>query len=364
MTSLYEIFGHSDINVIDDYSGEKKIHQLSNVKMKIKVHDEYGFICFVAIQDDKILNICNKHIYYFPEVVKSLSGHKYLLGLHDLYISLKEEPIIEVIDEDVFQFFDYESVSGTGHSFDLMMYLMYIYKINGLTCKLLIPKSSNVHYKRLCMLLKEYFDLEFLEVEYNKAYSFKSYRCVRTYINTLFNEVKEFIDNTLIIPIIKKYDALNIPSSECVARIKIGLESTMNPVDASFCLTESFTNLCKENKVCFLDTTLPEDLKIYYINKASKIIVCWGSIFYVYIDYYLISTKNKYISVIYHKNSMAERKFITFLDNSIYKQTILEYSPILDQVYNTLRFKGEVIDNLTSLDEYVNQTNIFKYLNN
>ena len=249
MSSLYDVFERADINVIDDYSGPGKIHKIENVKMKVKAHDEYGFISFLAVQNDKILNICNKHMYYFPEIVKSLSGHKYLLELHDVYVNLKEEPVIETIDEDVFQFFDYESVSGTGHSFDLMMYLMYIYKVNGLTSKLLIPKSSNIHFIKTCILLKEYFGVEFLEIENNKVYHFRSYICARTYLNVFFHDVKNFVNNTLITSIIKKYDALNIPMFESVARLKTGLESTANPSDTSFQLTERFLSYCKKNRI-------------------------------------------------------------------------------------------------------------------
>jgi hypothetical protein len=350
MSLSYDVFDRSDIHVIDDYSGPEKIHRIENIKMKLKVHDEYGFISFLALQDNKIINICNKHMYYFPEVVKSLSGHKYLLELHDLYINLKEEPIIETIDKCVFQFFDYESVTGTGHSFDLMMYLLYIYKANGLTCKLLIPNSSNIHFRKTCMLLKEYCGVEFLEIENNKVYHFTSYICARTYLNILFNDVKKFVNNTLITPIIKKYDALNIPTFDSVARIKSGLAYTTNLSDTSFHLTEQFLSYCEKNRIYIIDTDLPEDLKIYYINKASNITVCWGSIFYIYIDYYLMSTENKYIKVLYHKNIMSERKFLLSLGNSTYMQTMLKYSPVSNQVYNTLTFKGDIVEDLTSLD--------------
>jgi hypothetical protein len=143
---------------------------------------------------------------------------------------------------------------------------------------------------------------------------------------------------------------MNIPTSEYVARIKSSTASTTRSSDTTFKLTDSFFSYCQKNKVCILDTDLPEDLKIYYLNKASKIIVCWGSIFYIYIDYYLMSTENKYIKVLYHKNIMSERKFLLSLGNSTYMQTMLGDSPVFNQVYTTLRFKGDIVEDLTSLD--------------
>ena len=102
-----------------------------------------------------------------------------------------------------------------------------------------------------------------------------------------------------------------------------------------------------------------EELKIFLLNKAKKIRVAWGSIYFIYINYYLHDTNNKVISVIFHKNILPECDQIAN-ENKICSQNVnyIRHLQIKNNVYDNWKFEGEIISNITSIDEYILQTKI------
>ena len=110
-----------------------------------------------------------------------------------------------------------------------------------------------------------------------------------------------------------------------------------------------------------------EELKIYLLNKAKIIIINWGSTYYININYYLYDTKDKFISIIFHKNILPEMDQVSCKNEIIFQNTnyikFLNvdksiHENVKNSVYNNWNFKGEIIDNIINIDEYILRTNI------
>jgi len=68
------------------------------------------------------------------------------------------------------------------------------------------------------------------------------------------------------------------------------------------------------------------------------------------IMYYVKSVDEKYINVLFHRNSMLERVYLRNEANG-YCMNIDTAPNFLDQLYCTFRFKGKVYDNLDTLED-------------
>jgi hypothetical protein len=359
MVSIYERFSKDLIHVNDDYTSHPAIHTLKNLLFQVDESNENDFLTPVGIQGNKIQSILNKQFHYVPERMGASSGVEYSKHLFDTYKTLSSclENSVETVKEPVFYFMDFESVNGTVHSYDLLFYLLYIYKTSGLQCRLVIPNSCNLYFKKTIELIKDYYTVEFLEIKYGKPYLFECLYCIRSYMNTFFLEVKEFVNTTLIDPILEKYKRKEY--SNTVGKVKVLPKGSIRSLNAVFPYSSEFSEACIQQNIFLFDDTTPEDLKIYYMNNAENVIVCWGSIFYIYIDYYLKSTKDKFISVLFHKAMMPEKNCLVYHNGSFYQQ-MNQGERGIQQVYNTLRFQGEIIDNIDSLSQYIHRSLLFK----
>lgn len=357
MVSIYTAFPRKAIEVNDNYSGEILPQCLNNVRFRVEKSSENNFITSVGVCNGKAQSITNKQLHYVPEIIGGVSGHYYGKELYATY-----QNILETSDENtiaistpVFYFMDFESVQGTGHSHDLSFYLLYYYKKYNLSYPLLIPNTTQHYMNTLYKLLEDYYGVTFIRVDYNQTYQIDSLYCLRSYLNVFLKDVKEFINTTLIDPILEKFK--DEPSHTLIGKIKINKSKIAHTVNLPtvFEETQMFSDFCESKQIFLFDDNLSEELKIYYLNKADYLLLGWGSIYYIYLDYYLRSTENKFISVLFHKNYMPERRFL-IQDNSIYGYRQCTVDNNIDNVYNMIKFKGEVIDNLESLDDYVNQT--------
>lgn len=361
MVSIYEGFVKELIHVNDDYSGDIKIHCIENCLFHVSVSSELHFLTNVATVDGKIQSISNKQFYYLPEKLNASCGRLYLEDLKQSYLTILETPknTIPHIPTPLFYFMDYESVNGTVHSYDILFYLMYVYKKSGLTCPLLIPKSTNVYFQNAKAMFEKYYDVCFYEIEMNQVYSFSKIFFVRTYLNTFFIEVKSFINETLIDPILEAHK--DVPFYDTVARVKMKPKEQVFTIQSVFEESDIFSSFCKEHSIFLMPEDLSEELKIYYINKAKYSIITWGSIFYIFIDYYRKSTEDLYVSVIFHKHMMSQRCFIQTFPQ-YHRQIMYLCDQSVAQVYNTLHFRGEIIEDLDSLDAFVQITSLKEFL--
>jgi hypothetical protein len=362
MNEIFNYIDYNDIIHIDNYNNPLLLFKLNNIKFRSFNSQYLNFQVQLGINsENKIISITNKQFSFLIQKLNHFLGHEYANELKKNYEVLKSEEKtsdILIVEENVFQFFDYESVSGTGHSYDLMFYLLCIYKINNLTAKLMVMESDNKYYNNLLNLIKTYFNVEYFYIKPNKTYLFKNFTCVRTYQNILFDYVKKFINNHLIEPIMNKYEKLNEPYYDDIIRIKYENKNNINRTQMSFKKTDLFKDFCKNKNIFDLnDIDDNEELKIYLLNKAKIIRINWGSAYYININYYLKNTDNKTLSIIFHSNIMSERNFLN-QQNDLFMQNLpLEYCDnILNNYYNDFNFKGEIIDNITDIDNYVLRT--------
>lgn len=354
MTQVFQYIPVHDVNYVDSYEGPVRLHTFSNMRFRTQLASQHSFQIPLGIHNSKIINITNKQLSFLIQQTNHHIYDNYSAELLGVYNNLRANPNEDIqIDEPVFYFFDYESVSGTVHSYDCMFYLLYMYCNWKFNCRLLVVKSNNVYYNTTLALIKKYFNVDFLYIEPNKNYNFKEFHCIRNYVNVLFHEVKNFVNERLIDPVMKKFEGKEYYKNVC--KIKYG-----NPNDAhsgyNFSRTEKFNTLCKTYDVYDISNIEDEEYKIYLLNKAENIIVSWGSIYYINIVYYLRNHQDHFISVLFHKNLMAER---SFLQNG-YQNIGHHCGKCTNQVYTSLHINCEIIDNMTSLDQFVDQTLKFR----
>jgi hypothetical protein len=223
-----------------------------------------------------------------------------------------------------------------------------------MSCKLLVVKNNNKYYNNLLNLISKYYNIEFLYIDLNTNYKFKSFYCTRTYQNIFFNEVKEFINDTLISKIIDKYNSYPFFSTVC--KLKLNNPNNMNRCNDSFLLTDEYTDYLQKNNICDLNTIEDEEYKIYLLNKASNIIVNCSSSYYINICYYLKDYSTKYITVVFHINSSLDLWTLNCNNDKIYQTMLSHYcGNYMNQVYNNISFNGKII-------KYVNSMNDLLYM--
>ena len=359
MSQIYNFISREKILDVHNYSSKSEIKKFENVRFRIQNSMYLNFYTPIGIYNKQIISITNRQFSFLPAVLGHFLGDKYAVNLQDTYNNLISNSADDIIINDhVLQFMDYDSISSTGHSYDLMFYILFMYKQYSLPLKLLVVKSDNKYYNGTLELIRKYFDIEYIYIETDRNYSIENLYCCQTYQNVFFNEVKQFINDNLIIPIINKYDMLNSKSYTTVYKIKKYDINNTERLQMSYLYTLKFKEICDQND--WYDINLiDEEYKIYLLNKASNIIVTWGSAFYINIDYYLMSTENKFISLLFHDNVSCERGFIISIDN-YYKHHLPESATsymFRNQVYTTFKFNGEII--VTScLDEWANTTKL------
>jgi hypothetical protein len=357
MSEIFSYISPNDILVVDDYSiSENIVHTFTDVSFRIEICPNFlNFHSPIAIVNNKIINISNKQLSFLVYKYIHFVGHQLASQMVSTYTNLKniDEPI-EIIEEHVFQFVDYESINGTSHSYDLMFYLLYIYKKYNLTSKLIVVHSNNKYYNHILKLIKDNYNIEYIYLNTNKNYIFKNYSCVRTYQNILFNEVKQFINDTLITTILDKYQNMEYYTS--LIKLKINNTNNINRCNDSFDYTDKYRQYIINNNIYDLNTLDNEEHKIYLLNKATNIIISCTSGYYINICYYIVDYSNKNISVVFHTNNSFDLWMFQVQNNMIRQRMPSHFcAGIIDQVYNSIEFKGRIISNMSMINDIIQQ---------
>ena len=352
MSPIYGYIPADSILTIHDYSGPNKVHTFHDVKFRTDISSFHSFYTPLGIVNSKIISITNKQLSFLPMKMGHFLGVEYAKSLQSTYTTLISDTNPILIEEPVFQFFDYESVCGSVHSYDLMFYLLYIYKKVNLDCKLLVVNSNNVYYNTTLDLIKKHYAVEFYYIDPEKTYTFKEFSCVQSYQNIFFHEVKAFINDTLLTPIIQNYELNNAIYYNNVYKIKIKNPNAIDISKSSHDITDTVTTYFQENNYMNLDL-VDEEYRIYLLNKADKIVLTWGSIYYINLIYYITDLSNKQFTLIFHPNILGERGFIDVQGTKITHQMPLWASGnFRNQVYNdTIRFNGTIhaMDTITHI---------------
>ena len=357
MNDIFSYISQNNVLVVDDYSNDEDIiHNFNNVCFRIELCPNFlNFHSPIATVNNKIINISNKQFSFLVYKYKHFVGAQLANQIVSTYNNLKNEnDLVEVIDDPVFQFVDYESISGTGHSYDLMFYLLYIYKKYNMISKLLVVQSNNKYYNDTLKLIKDNYDIEYIYVSTNKNYMFKTYSCVRTYQNILFNEVKQFINNTLVNKILDKYQ--NIQYYTSLIKLKTNNSININRCGDSFDITDEYKQYIINNNIYDLNILDNEEYKIYLLNKATDIIVSCSSAYYINICYYVTNYINKNINVVFHSNNSPDLWTFNIQGELILQQMRSDCcAGITNQAYNSILFKGKIISNVHSINDILSQ---------
>lgn len=354
MSEIHSYISPHNILVVDTYSNEEPlIHSFQDVSFRIEMCDNfYNFHSPMATVDNKIINISNKQLSFLLYKYHHFVGDELAIKMKNTYDNLQSNTV-EYINEEVFQFIDYESISGTGHAYDLMFYLLYMYKKNNVTCKLLVVNSPNKYYNILLKIISKYYNVEYIHVDLNTNYKFKTFYCTRTYQNILFNEVKDFINNTLIDKIIENYSIYNFYSY--VSKLKYTNQNNINRCNDSFLLTDTYNCFLKKNNILDLNFIDDEEYKIYLLNKATNIIVSCSSSYYINICYYIKDYDNKHINVVFHSKNSCDLWTLSNINNKIHQHMPYIFTgDINNHMYNNISYNGSIISNINTIDEIIN----------
>lgn len=358
MSQIFNYINYDSINHTDNYNNAPSTYTFSNVMFRTHISSHSKFFTPIGIHNNKIISLTNKQLSFLVQKYHHFLGHEYAIELKNTFDKINSSTIDDIltVNDEVFQFFDYESINGTSHSYDLMFYLLYYYKSNNLTSKLLVVESNNKYYNSTLELIKKYFDVEYIYIRPDKTYLFKKFSCTRSYQNIFFSDVKNFINEKLIHPIVNKYTNINEKYYDNVIKIKYKTSNVIDRLDSSYEKTPLFNKFCSEKNVFDLnDIDDNEELKIFLLNKAKKIIITWGSSYYININYYLYNTQNKFISVIYHNNIMPETSLLSKINSSTFSQNMPGHycANITNQVYNNWSFEGEKFENISNIDRFI-----------
>lgn len=360
MSRVFSFIPREDVQFVDTYSDPARLHIFKDIRFRTGVASLYNFHTPIGIHDSKIINITNKQLSFQINQYKHHIGDWYSQELANTYNVLRtsnKSNDVRITDP-MFYFFDYECVNGWSHSFDCMFYLLYMYSGWKFNCKLLVVKSDNVHYNNTLALIKNLFSVEYMYIEPNVNYVFSEFYCVRNYLNVLFHEVKDFVNKRVVQPILAKYEGH--PYFDTICKIKYKTNGNLNRLDTSLDKSDVFTSACEKRSIVDISNLENEELKIYLLNKATNIIVCWGSAYYININYYVQDVSTKFVSVLFHKNIMGERNFLTVENGTISQNLIGQSGEYVDQVYNTFRCNGEVIDSIDNLEDYTSRSVLLK----
>mgnify|MGYP006267788465 CR=1 FL=1 len=339
-----------DIHNVDDYNSPPRIHEFTDVLFRTGISTFHNFITPICVHDGKILSVSNKIYSFLPKKMGHNIDQSYM---NELQITKNEinATNVEVISEPIFYFLDYEAVNGTGHSYDIMCYLLYHYKKNNLNCNLLVMNSDNVYYNKTLDLLKTWTGLTFTYVDFNKNYLIKNFKCIQTYQNILFPEVKEFLNENIIKPIISKYESLNFPFYKNICKVKYNNKDQINKGSAP---SDAFKKFLNDYHIKDIEDC-SEEYKIYLLNKADNVIVSWGSTYYINCNYYMLNN-DKYICVLFYKHYAPERQFLGSDGNTIQQFMHDKYSGgIHNNVFSTFISRGCIIDDVDNLDDIIHK---------
>lgn len=355
---IYNYISHDNILFIDDYTNtDIKLHILKNIRFRTMNSNYYNFQTQVGINsENKIINITNRQLSYLIQKNDHFIGDQYAQELKKNYEHLRDTVIYNCIEETVFQFFDYDSVSSTGHSFDLMFYLLYFYKFFNLHCKLLVVENDNKYYNSLLDLIKIHYHIDYFYIKEGTSYLFERFLGIKTFQNVLFDYVKTFLNDTLIKTIIDRN--ICIKPFDNLIKIKFSNADYTNRCQTCFEKTLRLQSFMEQENFLDLNNVDSEELKIFYLNKAKYIIIDWGSSFYININYYLLNTKNKTIIVIFHPNMMTERYMLYYDSGEISQRMPTCYYPGVPtekNIYNNFIFRGQIIDNISDINDILSK---------
>jgi hypothetical protein len=318
---------------VHDYSAPPKIHKFTDVLFRTTSFNAYKFQVPIGLKDGKDITITNKQLSFLPCVLGHSLGPEYNAMLEKNRRTLLEclEPV--AISEPVFQFFDYESVTGSGHSYDLMFYLLYHYMRNNLQSKLLVVNSTNSYYNATLKLIRKYFNIEFLYIDEGINYKFSNFECIQSYQNIFFTEVKEFVNANLIDPILK---TIKIPIHENIAKLKQDNKDNITPMESP--------PFKPPYDALDLNQISDEDEKIFLLNNCSNLTIEFGSSFFINVCYYIKDYSNKKIDINFLRFPNDRDVMMTCKGDEIHMTMPGQHTGnSKDNIYSTLVFKGSII---------------------
>lgn len=341
---IFDNIDINKINFVDDYFGEKKIHYFTNVKFRITSSYSEPFkwrYSPVSIgEDNKIINISNKTLSYFT-ILNYTSFDS--TNINESYDILTNSQDFEIVEEEVFQFFDCFPFAPV-HNLDDTYNLLFSYKKNNLRGKLLVLESDNFFYNQCLSSLKKYFDLEYFYIKPSHNYFFKNYTCVRQY-HWIQIDALEFIQKNYISKICEDYSGIQF--YESLSIIKYEDQKNCSTLDI-FEASEKFNNFQKEKNIFDLNSIVDNfEYKIYLINKSKFILSSFLSPFNVNIYKHCLETDKKFFFIF----SDGKRNYDDVINNHfrIIKSNV-KYNEY--DFYGTL-YNGIVEDGVTNLESLI-----------
>ena len=340
-SEMIKFIGVDNMNIADDYFQNEIIHSFRNVRFKV-VNESISWVKLQLGLDEngKLINISNKLTSYFT--LHNYSPYfKYSIFnlMNDLRNNFSEPTIVE---EEVFLFFDCFPYASQ-HNLDDIYNLLYQYKTNGETCKLLVLKSDNFFYNQTLLSLKKHFDLQYFYLDIGKNYHFEKIKFARPY-HWIQNRPLDFIKKNYIKAILEEHKGQKCYDNIYFLKTKQGVNCSN--VD-TFEMTDSFLKLMKE-KSFFSANSLIDDLeyKIYVVNSSKNIIINMESTFLINIYKHCFDTTNKNFLILNGGNTTTENM-------------LKHFQQIGQNKYNCygLEINGTVLERKISLDDLIHHIN-------
>ncbi len=322
-----------DVEILDDYSDPvEKVYELTDIKFRIEPEDVGSFTVHpMAINsDNKVINLSSKFYSYLPIVNMSItSGLQFIMNNYRKIVLEKE---IEIVEEEVFQFFDCFPFSPL-HNIDDVYNLIYVYKKYNLTCKLLVIETDNFYYNQTLNSLKKYFNLEYFFVSLNKIYLFKKFKCTRQY-HHIQKEPLEFIKLNYVKKICDEYELKKEPYYDNICIIKERTKDNDNNNEAhSFYLTNEFKEFLKKMNIINLDYLKNDlELKIYLTNKSKFILTSWCTHFCINVYKHCINMIDKKILLIGSSTNVLEKYWKYQFKDLFQKDFYMFYGSIIHTI--------------------------------
>ena len=156
MSQIYNYIPRDLILSVHNYSIKTEVKEFKNVRFRTEISNTLNFYTPMGIYNDKIISVTNKQLSFLPDILDHFISTEYATKLQDTCKNLNITDDNIIINEPVMQFIDYESINGTGHSYDLMFYILYIFITNNIKAKLLVVRSDNEYYNSTLDLIKKY----------------------------------------------------------------------------------------------------------------------------------------------------------------------------------------------------------------
>jgi hypothetical protein len=348
-----EYFDRTQILFAHKYQSESEIKLFNNVRFRSQPTTNGQLITNIGLVNNLILSTSNK---YFSWYLNQKMPDDLVDSTKDTYFNLLYNNKNDIIiDEPVFLFMDYETTTSSSHAYDVQFFLLYKYCLSDIKCKLLVVKSENKYYNRLLKLIKDNYNIEYLYIDPNINYSFSTFYSIESYYNIFFDNVKVFINETLIKKIIDKYSSENIPYYDNLYKIKYINLDTVNTFNTGLKLTDEFSNYCISNNIVNLDLIDDYEYRIYLLNMSKKVIISWGSNFIINIVYYIADLSNKKILIACNKNDHPE-DFIKCINTNTYKLCMPTKNTkgYIGGLYNNFIINGQMETGLESDSDILN----------